>query len=234
MRDSTPDFDAKTFHASRLFGLILTIGIVVSFFIFQHDINNWVNQFTDEANNSSSTALSPQKKSAPAKIVTKPPTPVSKPATTLVEKLKQRNLARPPEANTASTVKPVLFQSETAVKQEPKIDNALQATVDIAAIPRKESWILNQNSSHYTLQIVAGENLKTIEEFIAEHKLYNNIAFYRSVRKNKPWYGLIYGVYPHKQAATSAINQLSNKLQRLKPWVRGINSIKNDIYKTRP
>jgi len=232
VQDSTPGFDAKTFHSSRLFGLILTIGIVVSFFIFQHDINHWVSQLTYAA--SSSTTLSTKKESAPAKVVNTTSTPATKPAITLVEKLKQRNLAHPTEANTKKTVKPDLSQSKITIKQKPDAEEPPHLIVKIATIPRKESWVLNQDSKHYTLQIVAGESLKTIEEFIGEHKLFNNIAFYRSVRKNKPWYGLIYGVYPHKQAAISAINQLPQKLQRLNPWVRSISSIKKDIYKTQP
>lgn len=234
MRDSSPDFDTKTFHASRLFGLVLTIGIVASFFVFQDDINHWVSQISDKNNNNSYTSLSPREKMAPAENVGKSPKPGTKPEITLVEKLKQRSLARSVEAITTAKVETAPSQPKTAVKQQSKTDGAPQNTFDIATIPRKEPWILDQNSNHYTLQIVAGESLKTIEEFIANHKLFSDIAFYRSVRGGKPWYGLIYGTYPGKNAATSAINQLPKKIQSLKPWVRSIDSIKNDIYKTRP
>ncbi len=233
IQESTPGSDAKTFHTPRLLGLIITIAIVTTLFVFQHDVNQWIVQLTDTVDDNSNTTSAPQNKLTPAVITAKP---ALKPATTLVEKLKQRNQTRPSETSTVKTVKPVPPQPTTkaVVNQKPKEKETTQPTIKINTIPRKENWILDQNSKHYTLQIVAGENLKTIEEFIGEHKLYNNIAFYRSVRNNKPWYGLIYGVYPHKQAANSAINQLPKKLQDLKPWVRSIKSIKTDISKTRP
>ena len=142
------------------------------------------------------------------------------------------------KTSTTKTAKPAPAQPkvefENKHKQNQNIDGTPKYTINISSIPRKEQWIFEQDARHYTLQIVAGENLKTIEEFITEHKLKNDIAFYRSVRKGKPWYGLIYGIYTHKQAAISAINQLSKKLQRLKPWVRSINSVQSDINKTRP
>ena len=230
----TPGFNAKTFHASRLLGLALTIGIVAAFFIFQNDVNQWVNQPANSAENKTNTALATETKSASVKNTEKSAALTSRPASTLVEKLKQRNQTRLSETSTVGTVKPASRQPKAVAKQKPKTKQTPQPAVSIITIPRKEGWVLNQNSRHYTLQIVAGESLKTIEEFIGEHKLYNNIAFYRGVRKNKPWYGLIYGVYSHKQAAVSAIDQLPTRLQRLKPWVRSMSSVQNDINKTRP
>jgi len=232
VRGSTPGFDAKTFHASRLIGLAASIAVVVTFFIFQHDINLWASQFANPANSSSSTVLSSETTTAAVKNISKPSTPVTQPVTTLAEKLKQRNQNHLSGTSTADTSKPAPLQSKAVAK--PKAQQTSSFTTNITNIARKESWVLDQNSRHYTLQIVAGENLKTIEEFIEEHKLYSNIAFYRSVRSNKPWYGLIYGVYSHKQAAISAINQLPANLQRLKPWVRSMNSVQSDINKTRP
>ncbi len=250
-RESTSifEFDTKTFQPSRLIGLVITIGLVAGFFVFQDDIYKLANQLTSEDNSNiiaekpptsvTKQAAIPAAKPATSLKVANSPVPKTRPPTSLVEQLKQRNVAYHPIAGTDKTAKPKASkQKVTAVAltttAKPKAGKSSSLSVDIATLPRKESWILNQNSSHYTLQIVAGENLKTIEEFISEHRLHNNIAFYRSVRRGNPWYGLIYGVYTHKQAATSAISQLPTKLQSLKPWVRGINSIKNDIYKTRP
>ena len=229
-------FGIKTYNPSRLIGLALTIAVVVTFFIFQNDVNQWVSQFTHAAGNNSNTTLTSKTETEAVKNISKSTTPASKPAVSLVEKLKQRNHARLSEEKTENLIKPAPPKSNTKMvaKQKSKTDEIPQPAVNINSVPRKESWILSQDSRHFTLQIVAGENLKTIEEFIGEHQLYNNIAFYRSVRDGKPWYGLIYGVYPHKQAASSAISRMSKKLQRLKPWVRSIGSIQSDINKTRP
>ena len=243
-------FDTKTFSTSRLAGLAVTVCLVVSFFIFQDDVIKFIDKYSNSGSNDSAIASSTKSKATPTPPngAAKPPVKTThapglpaktRPATSLVEKLKQRNPEYPPKTSTTKTVNPTPPQPKKnaiskKTKQIQKIDNTPKYTVSISSIPRKEKWIFEQDARHYTLQIVAGENLKTIEEFIAEHKLKNDIAFYRSVRKGKPWYGLIYGIYTHKQAAISAINQLSKKLQRLKPWVRSINSVQSDINKTRP
>lgn len=234
-QDPSPGFDIKTFHTSRLVGLIVTAGLVAAFFVFQGDINKWTNKFTGSGGDSSGMVSSSHANTTPT-TSNDIPKALAKPEISLVEKLKRRNPEHLPETSTVDTLKPVSSQPKAKIAkiQESKSDNTVKHPVNISTLPRKESWVLNQNARHYTLQIVAGENLKTIEEFIEEHKLNNNIAFYRSVRKGKPWYGLIYGVYPHKQAAISAINQLSKKLQRLNPWVRSMNGIQKDINKTRP
>lgn len=243
------EFDTKTFQPSRLIGLVLTIGLVAGFFVFQDNIYKLANQLTSEDNSNIIAARPPTSAAKQVAIpaakpatnlnVANSPVPKTRPPTSLLEQLKQRNAAYHPKAGTDKTAKPKSSkQKVTAVAltttAKLKAGKSSSLSVDINTIPRKETWVLSQNYRHYTLQIVAGENLKTIEEFIGEHKLYNNIAFYRSVRKSKPWYGLIYGVYPHKQAATSAISRMSKKLQRLKPWVRSIGSIQSDINKTRP
>jgi septal ring-binding cell division protein DamX len=95
-------------------------------------------------------------------------------------------------------------------------------------------WILNQNPRHYTLQVVAGQNVKTIEEFIEEHQVKDNIALYKSVRKGNPWYGLILGNYDNKAQAVAAVSQLPKKIQREKPWIRDIKGIQSDIRKAQP
>lgn len=253
-REPSHGLDTKAFSASRLAGLAVTVSLVISFFIFQDDVIKLIDNYSDSGSNDSAMASSSQTSSTLGKATPTPPNDAAKPpvkttnaanlpantrpATSLVEKLKQRNPEYLPKTSTTKTVKPTTSQLKMAIakntKRYQKIDSTPKYTVSISSIPRKEKWIFEQDTSHYTLQIVAGENLKTIEEFIAEHKLKNDIAFYRSVRKGKPWYGLIYGIYTHKQAAISAINQLSTKLQRLKPWVRSINSVQNDINKTRP
>jgi DamX protein len=235
-------FDIKTFHTSRLIGLALIVCLVASFYVFQEDINGWVSKLSGSNSNSSDMVSSTQVKTlpTPSNDISKPSAQIAKatvkPTTSLAEKLKRRNSDYHPKPKTASTIKatPSPPNIKVAKTQKSESNNTPYSAVNISTLPRKESWILNQNSRHYTLQIVAGENLKTVEEFIVEHKLRNNIAFYHSVRKGKPWYGLIYGVYTHKQAASSAISQLSIKLQRLKPWIRSMNSIQKDINKTRP
>lgn len=93
----------------------------------------------------------------------------------------------------------------------------------------QNAWINGRNPEHYTLQLVAGERLETLQKFIKRHQLKRHLAFYQSQRKNKPWYALVYGEYPSKQAAIDARSQLPKKLHRIKPWVRNFADIQQSL-----
>jgi len=93
----------------------------------------------------------------------------------------------------------------------------------------RNAWLLARDPRHYTLQLVAGERLDTLRKFIERHGLKRNLAFYRTSRKGKPWYALVYGDYPDKQAAIDARSRLPAKLKREKPWVRDFAGIQKTL-----
>jgi len=97
---------------------------------------------------------------------------------------------------------------------------------------QRADWIQQQNPEHYTLQLVAGNNLKTLRAFIQRHSPTEPIAVYRSSRKDKPWFGLIHGVFASKQQAIDASNRLSKTLGRQKPWVRKLGPLQKELRET--
>ncbi len=105
-------------------------------------------------------------------------------------------------------------------------------TNNLSQLPaHQRNWLLEQNPSHYTLQLVAGEQIATIEKFIHEQQIHDNLAFYRTIRNGKPWFGLLYGIYTSKQEAIDARSRLPKKLRTLAPWVREITEVQKDIRK---
>jgi len=166
-------------------------------------------------------ATPPARQTATGRTTEKPLTPADKPAT-----------PPGPAANQAvATAPPAPMKPPTAAAA---VAPPRPATDDTSAEPgnlpaRREEWLLAQPPGHYTLQVVAGERLTTISKFITEHRLRDDLAFYVSARRGKPWYGLLLGNYPDKKTAIDARARLPRDLRRLKPWVRPLRDVHKDI-----
>lgn len=91
------------------------------------------------------------------------------------------------------------------------------------------SWIKAQNPKHYTLQLIGGSNRSSAENFIKKHKVIGDAAIFKTKRKGKDWYSVIYKSYGSYKLATSASKSLPKSLKRIKPWVRSFEKIQNDI-----
>lgn len=154
------------------------------------------------------------------------------------------------EASTAPTVEPPATSIATPAKIEladkkdvkvsrptataPTITTPTAAITPSSAIPadlpgHRTDWILKQNPEHYTLQLVAGNNIKTLRTFIELHSLTEPLAIYRSTRKNKPWFGLIHGSFPNIRQANDARDRLSKTLRQTKPWVRQLSPLQKEL-----
>ena len=97
---------------------------------------------------------------------------------------------------------------------------------------QRRDWILNINPDHYTLQLVAGNNINTLRKFIQRYSLSEPFALYLGSRKNKPWYGLVYNSFPTKQQAIDARSRLPKPLQKQKPWVRKLAPLQKELRET--
>ena len=137
--------------------------------------------------------------------------------------------ARPKDLQTSSTTGITPLKKAAS---KPEVSKASATATDTAMqLPnRREDWLRQQDPAHYTLQLVAGENLDTIRKFIREHRLVNDdLALYQTTRNGKPWYGLTYGIYPNKQKAIDARSQLAPHLRKLTPWVREFGNIQTAL-----
>jgi len=95
----------------------------------------------------------------------------------------------------------------------------------------RESWLLDQNSSFYTLQVLGVRNEEWLLNFIKANKLLQkqNVAYYKTVYKGQQWYPLLYGVYPTKSEAADAVKELPDKVQKSIPWIRKIIAIQKEV-----
>lgn len=95
----------------------------------------------------------------------------------------------------------------------------------------RESWIMAQNPSYYTLQIIGLRNEKSVHKFAKKYHLLNKVAYYKTKYRDKSWYPLLYGAYPTRKKALSAINELPEEIRKLSPWTRKLSSIQQAIKK---
>lgn len=92
-----------------------------------------------------------------------------------------------------------------------------------------ETWLLQQNPSHYTIQIVGTGSKPWLNGFIAKHQLQEKIAYYRSESRGEAWYTLLYGIYANQDEATAAMSELKARLKLDDAWLRQLEVIQNTI-----
>jgi len=100
---------------------------------------------------------------------------------------------------------------------------------------RRESWLLSQDSDHYTIQIMGVHNEGLLLDFIKKNQLLkqNEIAYYETTYKGKPWFHLLYGIFDTKKEAHLTANELPAKIKKALPWIRTISSVQITIQARR-
>ena len=57
----------------------------------------------------------------------------------------------------------------------------------------------------------------------------NEIAFYQTTFKDKPWFQLLFGVYDTKKDALAAAEHLPLKIRMASPWIRRLSAVQKSI-----
>lgn len=83
-------------------------------------------------------------------------------------------------------------------------------------------WIKQQTPSHWTLQLLGARDPETLLKFARRHRLSRHTAWYKTWLTARPYYVLIHGSYPSRDAARNAIAQLPAALKSNKPWVKSM------------
>lgn len=94
---------------------------------------------------------------------------------------------------------------------------------------RDANWLLAQNSTHWTIQLLGAREPETLLVFAQRHQLGNQAAWYKTWLSSKPYYVLVYGSYASRDAARAQINQLPDGLRSAKPWVKSLDSVQKTI-----
>ncbi|MEH6472834.1 MAG: AAA family ATPase [Halopseudomonas sp.] len=89
--------------------------------------------------------------------------------------------------------------------------------------------LLSWDSSGYTLQMLGARREKSVIQFIASMPNKEQLLHFSTIYKEKPWYVVLYGSYPSRAAAMTAMGDLPPKLRSRRPWARSIKGVQDDI-----
>lgn len=90
-------------------------------------------------------------------------------------------------------------------------------------------WVMQQQATDYTFQLMGAWEASEVDAFIEKNALTGQVARFTSLRNQKPWHVLIYGVYSGKQAALDASNQWPAPMNTLPTWLRRFDSVQKQI-----
>jgi DamX protein len=108
------------------------------------------------------------------------------------------------------------------------------APAGITAV-RREKWLLTQDPESYTIQIMGVHHEQSLLDFIKRNQALKQgeVAYYETLFQGRPWYQLLYGIYPTKQAAQVAADELPENIRRAGPWMRRLATIQQAIKERR-
>lgn len=161
---------------------------------------------------------------------------IPSPPTVAVSKNEKSTAAKtavPPKAaavkkGNSTAVKTAIPSNAAAAKKK---KSAAANTADQKTEILREKWLLELDPRHYTIQILAVRQEKSLLKFIEDTRLTNRgrVAYFRAKFKGRDWYRLLYGVYPSKKDADSAIDNLPSNIRQLSPWIRRLAPIQRAI-----
>jgi DamX protein len=67
-------------------------------------------------------------------------------------------------------------------------------------------------------------------KFLEDHELGSQGAWFVTSHENKPWYIVVYGIYPDNSSARTAINALPETLRARSPWPRSVASVVENAH----
>ncbi len=134
------------------------------------------------------------------------------------------SIAGQPPVEKAASVSPVPPDKPTTTMQK-AAPPAPKVPEPAAVFAHREDWLRQQKSSAYTLQLMAVQSEQAIRKYIETHHLQGKVAYFQTIRQGKPWFSLVYGIYPDRKAAVAAIAALPPDLERKSVWLRSLESV---------
>ena len=91
--------------------------------------------------------------------------------------------------------------------------------------------ILAYQPQNYTLQLLGSYSEASVRSFVEQNADSNSYAYFETRFQGRPWFVVVYGSFPDRDAATAAIATLPADQRALEPWARSLGGIQEDIRK---
>ena len=94
---------------------------------------------------------------------------------------------------------------------------------------RSTAWLRQQDSNHYTIQILAVRRLQALKDYAVAQSIPLDLAYYQTRRDGRDYYVLVAGVFPTRSAAKVAVSKLPKSVRANTPWIRKIEAVQRAI-----
>jgi len=134
------------------------------------------------------------------------------------------------DSRTQAYSQPVNISASPAPAPTSKpLDPALQTLQQLGI--KDSNWLQQQPPDTWTLQILGAREPATLANFVKQHQLGNNTAWYTTDLKGRPWYVLVHGFYSDREAARQSIQWLPASIQQARPWAKSLASVQQSIHR---
>ncbi len=168
------------------------------------DLSSRSQEMTGEAVSTTREAVAEETSSQPA-----PDTTASKPAEAIIQ--------------TPTETIPATSTGSATDITDPSIQQLANMGIKDAG------WINQQHPNVWTLQLLGARDTQTLVKFVRDYRPGNPTAWYRTLLSGKPYYVLIHGQYPDRDAAQAAVNNMPIRLKKLKPWAKTMKVVQKAI-----
>ncbi|MEW8003075.1 MAG: AAA family ATPase [Candidatus Thiodiazotropha sp.] len=130
---------------------------------------------------------------------------------------------------------PVTENIDVAKAAEPVTDAAEAVSVagvteaaSTVGIPPEDAsrvWVMSRPPSSYTLQLIAVENLDSLQGYIDRYRLGSETHTFKMSRNGRPLYALLWGDFPDRDTALGAASSLPGPVQKAGVWARSFASL---------
>ncbi len=117
-----------------------------------------------------------------------------------------------------------------APAQQPA-SSATKAPPPPAAAREGMAWLLAQPPEHWTLQLVGSRERASIDAFLRRHRIPPPHAVFERRLDGQPWYSLVAGSYPSRDAAVAARARLPAAIARSGVWPRTFASVREQMQR---
>lgn len=95
-----------------------------------------------------------------------------------------------------------------------------------SSLLKTSAWLNEQAPGTFTIQLLAVENIESIQEAVEKHDLQGKVFTVRTERQGRAWYPLLWGTFADRQAAADALTQLPPDLRQAGAWLRSFASLR--------
>lgn len=95
-----------------------------------------------------------------------------------------------------------------------------------SSLMRPQSWMNQQDAQGWTVQLLGSQDEESANSYAAGWTVAPYKPFYfKSDYRGKPWYVVLLGVFPDKEAARKAMDGLPQRIRKQGPWLRSIKGL---------